>query len=138
VILTANLKSTSWIRGVQKVGKIDRVMMNKIIDAEGHKMLRREQASALLSLYTELWSGEFWDFLKKEIEWLILNVSEPVGFHSLNICFMMGLDHADNREEMFKRWRKINGEYNILPLISKDVFKSFHDETIEYLKNKLC
>ncbi|MDR1263415.1 MAG: GNAT family N-acetyltransferase, partial [Oscillospiraceae bacterium] len=137
VVLTATLKSTSWIRGLQKVGKDDKAMMNKIIDAEGHKTLSREQITALLPLYSELWSGAFWDFLKREIEWLILNISEPVGFHSLNICFMMGLDHATDKSEMFARWRTIIGGYQILPLSSSAGFKDFHNDALAYLNGKI-
>jgi hypothetical protein len=104
VILVKNLKSPSWIRGLQKVDRADKGIMNKIISAEGHRHLEKKDLLLLMPLYSELWQGQFWDFLKNEIEWLICNNCEPQGFHSLNICFMMGIGNKENRQRLFDRW----------------------------------
>lgn len=132
-ILVKNLKSPSWIRGLHKVGKANKAMMNKIIDAEGHKTLTRQQALELLPLYSELWQGQFWDFMKSEIEWLILNVSEPTGFHPLNICFMMGIKNREDKAEYFNRCQQIVGRDRILPMRSINEFKKFHKMALDYL-----
>ena len=134
VILVRNLKSPSWIRGLQKVGCTDKSVMNKIITAEGHRYLEKQELITLLPLYSELWQGQFWDFLKSEIEWLICNNCEPQGFHSLNICFMMGVENNENRKELFNRWQAVTDKNKILPIKSIDEFNAFHQEMLDYLK----
>ncbi len=126
VILVKHLKSPSWIRGLHKVSKVDKELMNLIIDAEGSKILTRQQSLDLLPLYSELWQGQFWDFLKSEIEWLIVNVSEPMGFHPLNICFMMGIENREDKADYFERWKKIVGNNTILPMKSELEFTRLH------------
>ncbi|MCK9478682.1 MAG: GNAT family N-acetyltransferase [Firmicutes bacterium] len=132
-VLIKNMKSPSWIRGLHKVSKVDKNMFNSIVDAEGHKTITRQQALDLLPLYSELWQGEFWDFMKKEIEWLILNVSETIGFHPLNICFMMGIYKRKDRAEYFERWKQITGKYFISPITSIEKYKAFHGKIMQYL-----
>lgn len=126
VILVKHLKSPSWIRGLHKVSKVDKELLNCIIDAEGSKTLTRQQALDLLPLYSEIWQGQFWDFLKSEIKWLIVNISEPIGFHPLNICFMMGIENRDDKVEYFKRWNEIVGDNKILPMESVLEFAQLH------------
>ena len=134
-VLVANLKTSNWKRGLHIVSQTDTTIADIIIEAEVHRTLNCEQALALLSLYSVLWNGEYWDFIKREAEWLIYNVSIPIGFHSLYICFMMGLENAAERETLFSHWRNVTSEYTILPLVSIGMFGEFHIKMSKYLRN---
>lgn len=131
--LVKNLYSPSWIRGLHKLSKADKQIANKVISAEGHRFLQKKALLNLMPLYSEFWKGEFWDFLKTEIEWLISNDFEPHGFHSLQICFMMGVENHPQKKELFARWQEIAGRNNILPARSIEGFSAFHKEMLEYL-----
>lgn len=53
-------------------------------------------------------------------------VSEPMGFHPLNICFMMGIENREDKAEYFERWKKIVGNNTILPMKSELEFTRLH------------
>ena len=132
-VLVRLLHSPSWIRGLQKIGSADKLIANKIVSAEGHRHLEKKELLSLMPLYSELWQGVFWDFLKSEIEWLINNNYEPQGFHSLNLCIMMGIENNLNKQELFVKWQAVTGKNHILPMKSLEEFKNFHSEMLDYL-----
>lgn len=108
-LLIRHLRSPSWIRGLQKVGMAVPSMADKVMEAEGGRHITRQQLEHLFSLYSQLWTGDFWDFLKKEMIWLADNHMEPQAFHSLQICCMMAVESPD-RQEAFEKWLDITAE----------------------------
>jgi GNAT superfamily N-acetyltransferase len=136
VVNVKKLQSPGWIRGLQKVGRADKTMMNKIIDAESHRYLGEDVLLLLLDIYSELWQGEFWDFLKSEMTWLAGNNQEPQAFHAIQICIMMGIENRDDKAEYYARWKEIVGDVLVLPLRSKDEFEQFHTDNLMVLNMK--
>ena len=39
----------------------------------------------------------------------------------------MVIEHKENKQELFEKWQSIAGENKILPLVSIDEYKNFHN-----------
>ena len=131
-LLVRHLRSPSWIRGIQKAGAAAPAAAGQIIEAEGGQYVTGQQLHQLLALYSELWQGEFWDFLKKEMVCLAHNHMVPQAFHALQTCCMMAME-TPGREAYYDRWLAImEGEKGILQK-GRDYMCQFHQQMTWHL-----
>ena len=132
-LLIRNLSSPTCIRSLQRLRHIDKAITNRIIDAEGHRHLVKSQLAELISLYEEVWKGDFWTYNGDKMKWMISNNLEAEAYHGINIFYMMGIENSPDKQELFAKWQAVTGKNHILPMKSLEEFKNFHSEMMDYL-----